>query len=806
MVFSGTSSSNISNNSRKRQLISSNSGHDRLGWTSSTDDKRQQRLSALAEALLAENDTPDVSMYVQDSQISELIAHPTTGPSGLVDNYIYRFTNIKIADDFIVFFGGGDMKQPHRKTYNVVLSNSTSASPPTTLLLHSPGTIGSGNRSSIKVKYLAQQRPNTACTEWIDEPVLLLHTRFPDNMWHTWTEGLLPAFQTLRELGYLPLIEIRKDKAVAQVTEGNNEFECPKVANPETGVIRLASDCSQKRGISEMLPEKCGENDMWCMEGVWPAASAIKHDPRPSFVYVDEEVLDNEWGPLYTAMGGGARSFDSIQGKCFRNLIVGTSRTLDLAEAVPSGGEGGDPQERQLRMSEALDVFVRFTRSMMRRLQINNAIEFEGYEDHRREDLRRGVIFGQGSLIDQVFTVPNDRHAALDAYPDKGHTLMPIVQTSAWGDLKSELWLFSQDRQTRTPKNSHAAISMEAIDALQPSPLGPPPRLRNQRPRPVVTYITRWSDLSRSIINERQVLRYIYWRYNVTLKVTSLTEHAEAVAQLLQKTDVLIGSFGNGWAQSVFLKQGAGALQLLPYGWRREDGSLLRGDQVSTILHLRRGTHLTWVNPHAEFSFFRREDFKIDPESFRTHPDPPESNSEWSAPHGDVPHPAWLNANTYADLSHLGPYIDAIMQQAGIRKMNPRKVAKLNAARIQEKIVREQRLRAKEAAMDASMERGSSGDENVAAAGWEATDEDPDVVRKQEDSEEGLMDDFQADDEGEGGAENYATTMEDDESISDEGAEEEVDVDLLGDEEVEESGEDDVVDATTVTEEEEEEI
>jgi hypothetical protein len=44
---------------------------------------------------------------------------------------------------------------------------------------------------------------------------------------------------------------------------------------------------------------------------------------------------------------------------------------------------------------------------------------------------------------------------------------------------------------------------------------------------------------------------------------------------------------------------------------------------------------------------------------------------EWAAPKGQKPHPAWINANTYADLNHLGPYIDEVMRLAGIPKMNP---------------------------------------------------------------------------------------------------------------------------------------
>ena len=50
---------------------------------------------------------------------------------------------------------------------------------------------------------------------------------------------------------------------------------------------------------------------------------------------------------------------------------------------------------------------------------------------------------------------------------------------------------------------------------------------------------------------------------------------AEVVA-LMGRTDVLLGMHGGSWANALFLKGGAAALQLFPYGWGRP-GSRLRG-------------------------------------------------------------------------------------------------------------------------------------------------------------------------------------------------------------------------------------
>jgi len=43
-------------------------------------------------------------------------------------------------------------------------------------------SIAFGCRDSIDIKYLPEIRPDNACTSWIEEPAILVHTRYPDNM------------------------------------------------------------------------------------------------------------------------------------------------------------------------------------------------------------------------------------------------------------------------------------------------------------------------------------------------------------------------------------------------------------------------------------------------------------------------------------------------------------------------------------------------------------------------------------------------------------------------------------------------
>jgi len=56
-----------------------------------------------------------------------------------------------------------------------------------------------------------------------------------------------------------------------------------------------------------------------------------------------------------------------------------------------------------------------------------------------------------------------------------------------------------------------------------------------------------------------------------------LQEPLPDVIDLMSHSDVILGMHGAGWTNGLFVKRGAGALQLIPYGWVSEDGKSIRG-------------------------------------------------------------------------------------------------------------------------------------------------------------------------------------------------------------------------------------
>ncbi|WPT13760.1 hypothetical protein PSENEW3_00001599 [Picochlorum sp. SENEW3] len=683
-------------------------------------DDQKSKLQLLADALLAENDDAEITLFPKDSLTSGLYAHPTTG--GTTDskpNHFYRFTNVKLEHGRVVFYGGTEMKQPKSMWYDVTTANSTVPKAPTTLLVR---TKRKEFRQFIDVEYVAEQRPPNACSSWIEEPAFLTHSRYPENMWHAWTDGLLGTFQTARELGYLDLFKIDQEGVTTKLGTGLSGDECPIVADLLTGSVKPASDCvNRKKGSS--FRKRCNVEDTCCQPGVWPGNPELKFKKEgPAIIYSDESVVSTEWSALYSAMSSKVRSLDAIDGSCLRNLIVGSTKSFSFEEAI----EGVDDSELGAfdSLSSDLDDFVQFTRSAQQRLVMNNAIEFLGYPDLNAEKLRKGIHLGQGGLIDRVY--PSIPKTVWDSPYVWG--LDKTMQDDKMAMIHHP-WVFAYQKRHKTLKSEYDRVKEEARKYLSPPPI-PFENHGWRQELPVVTFITRVKNLNRAILNERHVLRYIYWNYEVRLRVTDLSEHVDAVASIFSETDVLIGSHEPGWMHSIFLKSGAVTLQLLPYGWRNEDDSLFRGGDVQNTVHLRRGSHLDWVNPHAEFSFFRRKDFKDG--GFVMHPSS-EEGSAWSRPDPENIHPAWLYANTYADMNHLGAFIDVAMEAAGIPKLPGWKIDELKAIRQQTRDQMPERMR----------QDWLEG--NLAAAGWEeddTVDEEDDGIEtedsqdKQEEEEE----------------------------------------------------------------------
>jgi capsular polysaccharide biosynthesis protein len=175
-------------------------------------------------------------------------------------------------------------------------------------------------------------------------------------------------------------------------------------------------------------------------------------------------------------------------------------------------------------------------------------------------------------------------------------------------------------------------------------------------------------------LNEADILEYILSRYNVTVRITTFEEPMLEVIQLMGSTDVLIGMHGAGWTNAIFLKPGAAALQLHPYGWyveRHGKFNTIRGTSYKNIVTLLGGSYGRWVNPYADHAFIRTTDYKImtkrdrAPEfDYAIHPE-----KHWEHPMDQNPGNVWVYQNTLVSVEDVAPVLDALMEVRGILPM-----------------------------------------------------------------------------------------------------------------------------------------
>ena len=174
-------------------------------------------------------------------------------------------------------------------------------------------------------------------------------------------------------------------------------------------------------------------------------------------------------------------------------------------------------------------------------------------------------------------------------------------------------------------------------------------------------------------MNEADILEYILSRYNVTVRVTAFEEPLLETMQLMNSTDVLLGMHGAGWTNALFLKPGAAAIQLFPFGWRIErNRMLIRGLGYKNIARAKKCIYAEWINSYPGYAFMRPWDFvsmrrknREPGYPFALHPLP-----DWKLPdNAKTTESHWIYQNTLVHMRNFISKFDFVMQQKGIKPM-----------------------------------------------------------------------------------------------------------------------------------------
>ena len=522
-------------------------------------------------------------------------------------------------------------------------------------------------------------------------------------------------FQTLRELGKLPLVSVGSHGELQEITDGKGDIGCPWTYDFKQKRPVQASACQEKTNVVPKA-DKCNLiTDSWCKPGAVYSYYRSRPEAPLILTYTRESTL-NIWSHLYESISRKQKTFSEIKNTCFLDLIIGKSSTLNFYQTLnmtkpDEGVLARVPRVNNTQMRvEAMAVFKAFITSAQREWVQNQKnvdrgwSDWSGYADKGLELLRQGVgpeHLGQkvASLI-SMKEVPGSLREESEELQKQNYAhdmaVAPIVNefVEKYGSFSHEdeqfvsgmTHLFDEEANAslvyrthykRQSENKEALFQEISDDFLNVESISRRSLLSeeskgwfdkdakfvHEMPRPVVTYMSR-NFFSRGVLNEKDILDYVLNNYNVTFRVTTFQEPLLQVMDLLAHSDVLFGMHGAGWTNTLFMKRGATAMQLYPYGWRLPDNSTVRGYNYREIVYASEGKYMEWVNPRRDFSYFRRIDFKKRPDAlFNLHPDPTEPlpNSSW-------PGNQWIYQNTYMDMESLSQAIDDMMQKASIPK------------------------------------------------------------------------------------------------------------------------------------------
>ncbi|KAL4441531.1 hypothetical protein ABPG77_002035 [Micractinium sp. CCAP 211/92] len=662
--------------------------------------------------------------------------------NGAFSKFYYKFKNVRLTKKFLYFHMPPGMKRPTEHWVDFISGNATEPRLPSMIVIK--GEVQRQKWYYLPVKYTTAP---LSCSAWTKKPTYFLQVRYSYNIWHTWNEGLMGAFQTLREQGLLPLAQVDEQGNMREVTEGLSS-ECPTIWDEVLNGTRPEDECAQRLGV--VKGTRCDfKTQPWCRPGV---VSYRRFDGPIILPYTAASVM-NRWAQVYDAMTTDIRDLSLADGHCFKNLIVGKTNTLNYYQ--PMNFTANTTVHIRERV-ESMAVFKQFVSTAQREFVAAEkrknpaAAEFRGYSNPKMEVLRKGIgpedidkveyiapgevpgllreelpqlkemwakrrkeiarieaAWKAGKIVvkddeegqdasaggDDDSSEGNDegradrRRSLLEPRTALGGSSSGGSSSSSGGDglafpggegarrrmphRAARALLQEQDvdgtaaraaeQQQQQQQEETEGESREQVLKRMPSILKRSDEFQLESPRPVVTYMSR-NFFSRGVLNEHDVLRYILAKYNVTLRVTTFEEPLLESMELLQHTDVMIGMHGAGWTNGMFIKHGAVTLQMFPYGWRLPDNSTIRGYNYREIVLASECGYAEWVSQRWDYAFFRRIDFnrRVKME-YVLHPDP----------HG--PHPVdgwpgnpWVYQNTYVDMEHFGPYIDAAMKAAGI--------------------------------------------------------------------------------------------------------------------------------------------
>lgn len=235
----------------------------------------------------------DAKTSKTDKVISQGTVLGTMTSTGHMLKQYYKLQNVHIGPEDITLFVDDDFEIPPEQLVDTVYNNGTNYRLPTKTMMNHAQI---NKQEYLNWNYVRASNEQPSCKRWVDRPTYLVQMQHGYNIWHAWNEGVMSSFQSLREHGLLPLVEIDEDGNQKEYVDDLDEG-CPWEIDQDTQSQKRLATCRPKTGI---VPEgKCNKEVMGsCRPGVY---SYYRADGPLLWLAKDTGVA-KKWSHMFYAM------------------------------------------------------------------------------------------------------------------------------------------------------------------------------------------------------------------------------------------------------------------------------------------------------------------------------------------------------------------------------------------------------------------------------------------------------------------------------------------------------------------------
>jgi len=134
----------------------------------------------------------------------------------------------------------------------------------------------------------------------------------------------MAAFQTLRENGLLPMVEIDKDGGIREYIDDFEDLrECPWEIDQDSLKQKRMNSCRKKAGIVK---------DAYCDpqtgKDCRPGYHSYYKDDGPLLWLAKDMGVAKKWAHMFNAISKNIRTWESLAGSCFKEIYIGKSNVI----------------------------------------------------------------------------------------------------------------------------------------------------------------------------------------------------------------------------------------------------------------------------------------------------------------------------------------------------------------------------------------------------------------------------------------------------------------------------------------------